>query len=435
MYLIQKLARVAAKTNNVYSFQYLNALQGTNLNYKANVPFEDIHKASKIYLIGSEINEENGVASFMVNKAQTHYGVPVESVTTEENSSISHKVDHEMKIDSYYYFVKAINHHILSQNLQNNLFIKDKCDNFETYKNQLLNEDFDELVKKSGVCCKDHLIEFAENYNKELNAVIIFSERNISPRTGTELFNLAMMTGKMGKTASGLLSLKEKNNSQGIFDMGIGPNTGVGGQSLENKKFTDKLKKVWNIDQLPENPEKSNLELLDKGIINKMYIFGEDPIGCAIDSQRVEKWFGDAEFIMVQDYFFTETASEADLILPATMPVETSGTFTNTLRYIQQFDKQLNSKIEKENYQQLIELLNNFDFNGLSNPEEIRKEAISLLPENLEFEYTFEYTDKDNSNFRLFNHGCDSVVKYFDDEQEQAFAENEKEPEYAQVNK
>jgi formate dehydrogenase major subunit len=435
IYLIQKLARVGANTNNVYSFQYLNALQGTNRNYKANVPFDDIHKASKIYLIGSEINEENGVASFMVNKAQTHYQIPVESVTNEEHSSMSHKVDQEMKINSYYHFVKAVNHYILSQNLQNNLFIKDKCDNYEEYKNQLLKENFDELIEKSGVCCKDHLIEFAENYNKEQNAVIIFSERNISPRTGTELFNLAMMTGKMGKTASGLLSLKEKNNSQGIFDMGVGPNNGVGGQSLENSSFSDKLKKVWGIDKLPELPNKSNLELLDKGIINKMYIFGEDPIGCAIDNERVEKWFGDADFIMVQDYFFTETAKEADLILPATMPLETSGTFTNTIRYIQQFDKQLNSNIEKENYQQLLELMKNFDVNGLSTPEEIRKEAISLLPENLQFEYTFEYTEENNNNFRLFKHGCDAVVKYFDDEQEKAFSDKEKEPEYAQVNK
>jgi formate dehydrogenase major subunit len=435
IYLIQKLARIAAKTNNVYSFQYLNALQGTNRNYKANVSFDDIHKASKIYLIGSEINEENGVASFMVNKAQTHNRIPVESVTTKAESSISHKVDKEMKISSYYHFVKAVNHYLLSQGLQNSLFIKDKCDNFEAYKKQLLEENFDELVEKSGICCKDHLIEFAENYNKELNAVIIFSERNISPRTGTELFNLAMMTGKMGKTASGLLSLKEKNNSQGIFDMGVGPNTGVGGQSLDDSRFTKKLKKVWGVDKLPELPDKSNLELLDKGIINKMYIFGEDPVGCAIDSERVEKWFGDADFIMVQDYFFTETAKEADLILPATMPVETSGTFTNTIRYIQQFDKQLDSKVEKENYQQLLEMLKNFDVNGLSNPEEIRKEAISLLPENLQFEYTFEYTDENNPDFRLFKHGCDAVVKYFDDEVERAFSDKKKEPEYAQVNK
>jgi len=434
IYLIQKLARAGAKTNNIYSFQYLNALEGSDKNYKANVPFEDIHKAGKIYLIGSEINEENGVASFMINKAQTHYGVPVESITNKEHSSMSHKVDHEIKIDSYYHFVKAVNHYILSQNLHNNLFIKDKCENFDTYKEHLLQENFNELVEASGICCKEHLIDFAENYNKEQNTVIIFSERNVSPKTGTEIFNLAMATGKIGKTASGILALKEKNNSQGIFDMGVGPKTGVGGQSLEEKEFANKLKKVWGIDALPEIPKKSNIELLENSIIKKMYIFGEDPVGCATDNKRIDKWFGDAEFIMVQDYFLTETAMQADLILPGTMPAETSGTFTNTLRYIQQFDKQLDSKIEKENYKQLLDILNRFNINDLSNPEEIRKEAISLLPGNQQFEYTFEYTPENNSDFRLFNHGCDAVVKYFDDEFGQALPKK-KEPEFAQANK
>jgi len=431
MYLIQKLARVGAKTNNVYSFKYLNAFKGNDKNYKANVPFEDIPKATRIYLIGSEINEENGVASFMVNNAQVRQEIPVEMITTLEHSAMSHKVDHELNISSYYHFIKAINHYILSNNLQNDLFIKDKCTEFDTYKKQLLNEDFDELVKNSGICCKDHLIKFAEAYNKEQHAIIIFSERNISPRTGTELFNLAMMTGKIGKTASGLLALKEKNNSQGIFDMGIGPKTGVGSQSLEDSAFADKLKSTWNVDKLPSIPDKAHIDLLERGIIKKMYIFGEDPIGCAIHKDRVEKWFGDAEFVMVQDYFFTETAQEADLIIPATIPVETSGTFTNTIRYIQQFDKQLQSKVEKENYQQLLDMLQTFDSNGLSNPEEIRKEAISLLPKHKNNEYIFEYTAENNTEFRLFNHGCDGITKYFDDEFSSAFV-TQKEPEYAQ---
>ena len=32
-----------------------------------------------------------------------------------------------------------------------------------------------------------------------------------------------MITGKLGKTANGIIALKEKNNSQGLFDMGITP--------------------------------------------------------------------------------------------------------------------------------------------------------------------------------------------------------------------
>ena len=424
MYLLQKLARIGAKTNNINSFQYLGAYEGNSNNYKANVPFEDIKKASKLILIGSEVNEENGVVGFMVNNARAIHNIPVELVTNKEQSSMSHKVDHQLKIKSYYHFVKAVNHYILSNNLQNNIFIKDHCSDFEQYKEKLLQENFDHLVEQSGICCKEHLIDFAETYNKEQNAILIFSERNISPRTGSEIFNLAMMTGKLGKTANGIISLKEKNNSQGIFDMGVIPFTGIGNQSFDDKKFTNRLKKVWGIKSLPENPGRNNIEQLEKGEIKKMYIFGEDPIGCAVDKERVNKWFGESEFILVQDYFLTDTAKEADLILPASMPVETSGTFSNTQRYIQQFDKQMDSRVEKENYEQLLDLLKRLDSNKMENTEDIRKEAISLLPKNNKFEYIFEYTAEDNMEYRLFNHGCDSVEKHFDDRFAEAFKQS-----------
>ena len=420
LYLIQKLARVGAKTNNIHSFQYLTSFKGSDLNYKANVPFSDIPKAARIYLMGSEINEENAVAGFMINSARNNQGVPVELITNRVSSSMKHKSDEVLSLKSYYHFIKGVNHYLLSANKQNDLFIKDKCSDFEDYKKQLLQEDFDRLVEESGVSGED-LKAFADQYNNQQNAIVVFSERNLSPQAAKELFNLAMLTGKIGKTASGLISLKEKNNSQGIFDMGIGAYTGIGNQSMKDKDFRKKLSKKWQVEELPEVPNNQHIDKLDAGKIKKLYVFGEDPMGCAVEKERVGKWFADAEFVMVQDYFMTETAKDADLVLPASMPIETSGTFTNTQRYIQQFEKQIQGKVEKENYQQVLDMLNVFDSNGLSSVEEVRKEALSLLPQNKRLEYKFEYTDQEAADYRLFNHGCDSVVKYFDDRFESAF--------------
>ena len=421
LYLIQKLARVGAKTNNIHSFQYLTSFKGSDLNYKANVPFEEIPQAGKIYLIGSEINQENAVVGFMVNNARFTHNIPVELITNREDSAMKNKVDGIRKLRSYYHFIKALNHYLLSENKQNDLFIKDKCSDFEQYKDQLLKEDFDTLVEKSGFSSKQDLMAFADAYNQQQHAVMIFSERNISPQAAAELFNLAMLTGKIGKTASGIISLKEKNNSQGIFDMGIGAYTGVGNQSLRDEDFISTLRSVWQVNEIPQVPNNRHIDKLDAGKIKKLYVFGEDPMGCSYDKERVDKWFVDAEFVMVQDYFMTETAKHADLVLPACLPAETSGTFTNTQRYIQQFDKQLEGKVEKENYRQLLDLLSHFDSNGLGTTTQVRKEAISLLPQNKRFEYSFEYTDGEADDYRLFKHGCDAVVKYFDDRFEKAF--------------
>ncbi|MEZ5198941.1 MAG: FAD-dependent oxidoreductase [Bacteroidales bacterium] len=210
LYLIQKLARGGAKTNNVTSFHYLNRGNGYIMDSDSNVPFDQLTGASKIYLVGSEINMDNAVAGFMVNVAQKKYNIPLELVTTHLDSPMQHKADSVIPIKSYYHFIKAVNYYLVANGFENGLFIKDNCKGYKEYKETLLKENFVELVEKSGVQFMDKIIEFAKEYNKEMNAIIVYSEKEVCSQAALELKNLAMVTGKLGKTANGLLSLKEK---------------------------------------------------------------------------------------------------------------------------------------------------------------------------------------------------------------------------------
>ena len=141
--------------------------------------------------------------------------------------------------------------------------------------------------------------------------VIVFSEKEVSANTSFELYNLAMISGKLGKTANGLISLKEKNNSQGLFDMGISPDSGVGGISVNDKVLNDKLKKIWGIEALPVSVNTNLYDLILKGKIKNLFIFGEDPIGCAIERNKIAGLFSKTEFMVVSDYFMTETAKSS----------------------------------------------------------------------------------------------------------------------------
>lgn len=420
MYMVQKLARTGAKTNNISSFHYVGQGRWYSENSEANVPFEQIKDASRIYILGSEVNMDNPVVSFMINNAREIENTPIELITNRELSALEHKVDKTNKVNSYYYYVKAINYYLIENGLQNAMFIKDNCTGFDEYKKELAKENYDQLVKESGIS-KETLESFAKSYNNEINAVLVFSEKEVSSNVSRELFNLAMITGKLGKTANGLISLKEKNNSQGLFDMGISSKNGVGNVDLADTKYANKLAKTWKLDSLPEQGDKCMKELLNEGLIKKFYIFGEDPIGCTVDKEKVQKWFADAEFVMVQDYFMTETAQKANLILPATFPVETSGSFTNTQKNIQVFEKQLKGKIEIENYKQLVNIINQFNETNVESVEYIRKEIFDILSDVKKTEgFEFVYTEKDNQN-KLFKHGCDNLVKIFDDNFKEAF--------------
>jgi formate dehydrogenase major subunit len=267
----------------------------------------------------------------------------------------------------------------------------------------------------------DDVIEFAKRFNNEQNAVIVFSEKELSANTCTELFNLALITGKLGKTSSGLISLKEKNNSQGVFDMGVNLSHGVGGMSLKTEDLRLKVEGLWKVKGLPEKVHEDIFDHLEEGEMKNIFIFGEDPLGCTHHKVQTAGWLSIAEFVVVQDHFMTETAEHAHLILPSSFPVETGGSFTNTQKVIQQFDAVFASKLERTGLQQLADLLEALGVEQKTDISEVLGEALSLLPgAPEEAKYDFVNTLYDNP-YRLYDHGCDNIVRRFDEEFEKAF--------------
>ena len=69
--------------------------------------------------------------------------------------------------------------------------------------------------------------------------------------------------------------------------------------------------------------------------IHGMYILGENPAMSDPDVQHARSALGKLEHLVVQDIFLTETASYADVILPAAAWPEKTGTVTNTNRQVQ----------------------------------------------------------------------------------------------------
>src|SRR5260221_12852825 len=66
-----------------------------------------------------------------------------------------------------------------------------------------------------------------------------------------------------------------------------------------------------------------------------MYMRGGDPAMSGPDLQRAREALAKLEHLVVQDWFVTETAFHADVILPGSAFAEKPGTFTNTDRRVQ----------------------------------------------------------------------------------------------------
>ncbi len=402
LYLIQKLARDAAGSPNIHSFHYLGRGTGYLQGSERNVPLAEISQASRIWLIGSEIHEDNPVAGFMVNQSRIGSGIRVTHITVYDNSKLNRKVDEILRVDSYYYFLKAVNHYLVRENEQNGLFIRDHCSGFEEYRKAVMEEDYLDLVTRAGFEDETPIKEFAEAWNLEPHAVMLFSEIELSGNEVSELKNLDYLTGKSGKTASGMICLKEKNNSQGLWDMGIHPSVKPGSQKTD---FMD-----------------NTVDLLENGRLKNMLIFGEDPMGCASDPDEVREWMGKADFIVVQDYFVSDTTEMAHLILPASLPYEFEGSFTSTGKVIQQFEPFLSPKATRTGVDQLIGLLKEMGLNGLSDSADVRDEALRKISAAVPSGPAFIFTTENNYT-PLFSFGCDAVVRIFEEEFNNAFIE------------
>ncbi len=149
----------------------------------------------------------------------------------------------------------------------------------------------DEKIKNAG-----KLIAEAQNL------IVIFGDER--PADDVALAqacaNLAVATAHIGKANNGLLPLWPHNNTQGVYDM-------LSAHSV-----------AW-----PSGGE-----------VKALYAVGADPIGAG------QSWPG-ADFVVVQELFLTETAQQADVVLPALSWAERDGTFTNAERRVQRYYKAL----------------------------------------------------------------------------------------------
>src|SRR5699024_5762616 len=128
-------------------------------------------------------------------------------------------------------------------------------------------------------------------------AIIAFDPKHITKEAEKLIADIAVVSGQIGKARRGIISLKPKNNSQGLVDMGI------------------------------ERSYEDLVDAIEDKTIKGLFVIGED----------MEEYanLDHLEFLVVQDLYITPTAKKADVVLPAVSYAESQGTFTNAERRIQ----------------------------------------------------------------------------------------------------
>jgi assimilatory nitrate reductase catalytic subunit len=169
-------------------------------------------------------------------------------------------------------------------------------------------------------------------------AIILTARGAEQHRSGTDTaqawINLALALGLPGRPGSGWGTVTGQGNGQGGREHGQKADQLPGYRSLKDPAARAHVAGVWGIDpgDLPL-PGRSAFELLDalgtEGGVRTLLVLASNVAVSAPDARRVISRLKDLDFLAVSDFFLSETAELADVVLPSAMWAEEDGTMTN----------------------------------------------------------------------------------------------------------
>ncbi|MFW6409608.1 MAG: formate dehydrogenase subunit alpha [Halanaerobiales bacterium] len=349
-YLMQKLMRAALGTNSVdHCARLCHASTVTGLvkafgSGAMTNSISEIEGADVIFVTGSNPTENHPVIGSRIKKAVKNGTKLIVADPRQIELSQMADVSLQQNPGSDVAMLNSIIHVIIKEGLYDEEFIKERTENFQVVKEVTAEYSPESVADITGIEPKK-IRKAARIYGRADRGAIYFAMGITQHRTGTDnvlsIANLALLTGNVGRESTGVNPLRGQNNVQGACDLGALANVYPGYQNVDDPANKEKFVKAWGVKDLSEEIGLTVVEMFNKAgsEVKGMYIIGENPMLSDPDQQHIEEALEDLDFLVVQDIFLNETAEYADVVLPAACFAEKNGTFTNTERRIQKFNK------------------------------------------------------------------------------------------------
>lgn len=152
--------------------------------------------------------------------------------------------------------------------------------------------------------------------------------------TALAFINLALALGKAGRPLCGYGCITGQGNGQGGREHGQKADQLPGYRRIDVPAHREHAAAVWGIDpsELP-GPGRSAWEMLDslgaEDGVRALLVMGSNIAVSAPDAGRVRSRLEALDFLAVADFFLSETAAMADVVLPSAQWAEEEGTLTN----------------------------------------------------------------------------------------------------------
>jgi anaerobic selenocysteine-containing dehydrogenase len=152
--------------------------------------------------------------------------------------------------------------------------------------------------------------------------------------------NMHLVRGMLGRPGAGILQMNGQPTAQNNRETGADGDL-PGFRNWENEQHIKALAELWDVDPIviPHWAEPTHamqiFRYAEQGSIKFLWIAGTNPAVSLPELARIRKILGqDSLFLVVSDGYLTETTGYADVVLPAALWGEKTGTYTNADRTV-----------------------------------------------------------------------------------------------------
>jgi formate dehydrogenase alpha subunit len=348
----------------------------------------DIDVARTIMVIGANTTSAHPVIGHRMRRAARNGATLI--VINPKEIDLTHAASHflQPRPGTDVALLMGMARYIIETGLADESFIAARTEGYAEFVASLQAYTPEFVVETTGLPWS-RITEIARIYATNKPSSIFYAMGITQHSHGTDsvkaVANLALVTGSLGAPGTGVNPLRGQNNVQGACDMGCLPNVYPGSQRVDDSTIQKKFESAWNA-QLPNQPGLTHTEIFDAicdGGIDTLYMVGENPLLTEANSGHVRAALERLDFFVVQDIFLSESATYADVVLPAASFAEKDGTFTNTERRVQRVRRAINPVGDsRPDWWIVSRIAERMDAPGFSysSPEAIMREINQVTP-------------------------------------------------------
>jgi assimilatory nitrate reductase catalytic subunit len=343
-YLLGKLARVALRTSNIdYNGRYCMSsgaaagMRAFGIDRGLPFPLEDLVTAEVVLLAGGNIAET--MPPFMQHlDAQRERGGQLIVVDPRRTPTAAAATLHlAIRPGTDAALACGILHVLVRDGLVDEAYIRARTEGFDRVRGAAATYWPERASQITGVP-EARIIEAAHLIGHAKTAMVLTGRGPEQQSRGVDntlaYINIALARGLVGRPSSGYGCLTGQGNGQGGREHGQKADQLPGYRRIDDPAARRHLAAVWGVpeESLP-GPGKSAYEMLstigEEGGVRALLVVGSNVVVSSPGAREIEARLRSIDFLTVVDFFMSETAKLADVILPAAQWAEEEGTMTN----------------------------------------------------------------------------------------------------------